>query len=66
MAKLNLAGDDIAATRAAFDGMRKRLGLVPNRSHVTASSPAGLQGRLACRVRSAAACRRRHCFRRMA
>jgi uncharacterized peroxidase-related enzyme len=43
MAHLNIVGDDIAATRASFKGVRKQLGLVPNLFRVIANSPAGLQ-----------------------
>jgi AhpD family alkylhydroperoxidase len=46
MAHLNIVGDDIAATRASFEGVRKQLGLVPNLFRVIANSPAGLQGYL--------------------
>ena len=46
MANLNLVGDDVAANRATFEGVRKQLGLVPNMFRVIANSPAGLQGYL--------------------
>ena len=46
MANLNIVGDDVAATRATFEGVRKQLGLVPNLFRVIANSPAGLQGHL--------------------
>ena len=46
MHNLPLIGDDIAATRASFEGVRKQLGIVPNLFRVIASSPAGLQRNL--------------------
>jgi uncharacterized peroxidase-related enzyme len=47
MASLALVGDDVAATRAAFEGVRKRLGTVPNLFRVVGNAPAVLNGYLA-------------------
>jgi AhpD family alkylhydroperoxidase len=46
MAKLNIVGDDAAATRATFEGLRGQLGLVPNLYRIVGNSPAALQGHL--------------------
>jgi len=46
MANLNLVDDDVAATRASFEGLRKQIGLVPNLYRVVGNSPAALQGHL--------------------
>jgi uncharacterized peroxidase-related enzyme len=46
MTTLPLIADDVAATAATFQGVRKQLGLVPNLFRVVANSPAALQGYL--------------------
>lgn len=46
MSNLNLVGDDVAATRATFEGVRKSLGVLPNLFRVVANSPAALQAQL--------------------
>jgi uncharacterized peroxidase-related enzyme len=46
MTTLPLIADDVAATAATFQGVRKQLGLVPNLFRVVANSPATLQGYL--------------------
>jgi hypothetical protein len=39
MANLHIVGDDIVATRAAFEGASKQLGRVPNLFRVIGNSP---------------------------
>jgi uncharacterized peroxidase-related enzyme len=46
MSDLPLVGDDAPATRATFEGVRRKLGMVPNLFRVTANSPAALDGYL--------------------
>jgi len=46
MSNLNIVGDDVAATRATFEGLKKQIGLVPNLYRVVGNSPAALQGHL--------------------
>lgn len=47
MSTLHLIGDDAAATRATFEGVRKKLGMVPNLFRVIGNAPAVLNGYLA-------------------
>lgn len=46
MPNLTLIGDDVAATRATFDGLRKQIGMVPNLYRVIGNAPAALAGTL--------------------
>lgn len=46
MSNLPLVGDDVAATPATFEGVRKSLGLVPNLFRVIGNAPAALQAYL--------------------
>jgi uncharacterized peroxidase-related enzyme len=46
MSNLPLVGDDAPATRAALQGLRAKLGFVPNLARVLANSPAALGGYL--------------------
>jgi uncharacterized peroxidase-related enzyme len=46
MSTIPLVGDDAPATRKTFEGVRTKLGLVPNLFRVLAQSPAALDGTL--------------------